>query len=172
MKTKLDTGIFYKIFKAPFGQIYIISNEKYLTNVIFGMGILDFNLSDYENKSSAEIEKALDFCDCYFSKEKIRTLNTIASSINFDFMSNTPNEIKVYKNLLKIDFGKTASYKDLSIKSGFPNGSRFIGNCMAKNRFPLIIPCHRIVKSDGSIGNYSGGPGIKEKLLGHEGVLL
>jgi O-6-methylguanine DNA methyltransferase len=171
MKLKFETGIFYQIFSAPVGKIYIISTEKHLTDVIFGMGILDYNLRDYKDKSTAEIEKALDFFGSYFAKHKITNLNRIAAAINFDFTSYTPNEVKVYKNLLKISFGKIFSYKELAEKSGFPRGSRFIGNCMAKNRFPVIIPCHRVIKSDGSIGNYSGGPGIKEKLLEHEGVL-
>lgn len=83
----------------------------------------------------------------------------------FDLLSFTSNEIRVYSALLKVPAGKTVSYNDLSKKSGFPGGSRFIGNTMAKNPFPVFIPCHRVIKSDGSIGDYTGGVDIKRKLL-------
>jgi O-6-methylguanine DNA methyltransferase len=64
--------------------------------------------------------------------------------------------------------GTTVSYGELASMSGIPGGARFIGNCMAKNRFPVLIPCHRVIKSDGSIGNFSGGVEVKEFLLDHE----
>jgi methylated-DNA-[protein]-cysteine S-methyltransferase len=49
-----------------------------------------------------------------------------------------------------------------------PGGGRFVGNAMAKNMFPVFIPCHRVIKSDGAMGYYSGGVHIKEFLLAHE----
>jgi O-6-methylguanine DNA methyltransferase len=172
MKTKFEGIFFYQIYKSPVGKIYIISTENHLSNIFFGKekNLINFNNCTWE--STPEIEKALLFLNNYFSSDEISNLNKIASGIKFNFDGFTPNEIKVYKNLLKVDFGKTFSYKELGVKSGFPLGARFIGNCMAKNRFPIIIPCHRVIKSDGSIGNYSGGPGIKEKLIKHEGILL
>ena len=82
--------------------------------------------------------------------------------------SYTVNEIRIYKKLLEIRPGKTISYGDLAEYSGIARGARFTGNCMAKNNFPLIIPCHRVIKKDGSIGNYGGGVEIKKFLLKHE----
>lgn len=92
-------------------------------------------------------------------------------SIVLDLERYTEKEASVYRELVKIVSGNRISYGDLAAKSGFPGGARFIGNTMAKNRFPVIVPCHRVVKSDGSLGNFSGGVGIKEKLLRHESGL-
>lgn len=171
MKTKSENNLFYQIYKSPVGEIYIVSSENKLAEIFFYNGKHSNEFKLFNNRTTPEINKALDFFKNYFSG-KNSNLNKIASGINFNFSSFTQNEINVYKHLLKVEFGKTSSYKELSVKSGFPLGSRFIGNCMAKNRFPVIIPCHRIIKSDGSIGNYSGGAGIKEMLLKHEGFLF
>jgi len=70
----------------------------------------------------------------------------------------------------EIKFGQTISYSELAKKVGRPAASRAVGNALAKNPLPLIIPCHRVVRSDGSLGSFSapGGKKLKEKLLNHE----
>jgi methylated-DNA-[protein]-cysteine S-methyltransferase len=80
-------------------------------------------------------------------------------------------EKKVLSRMRKIPFGKTLSYGELAERAGIPKGARFVGSVCAKNRFPLLIPCHRVVKSDGTLGGYSGGIKIKKKLLGFEGAV-
>lgn len=92
------------------------------------------------------------------------------ASIVLDMEGYTEKEVAVYRELIKIKPGATISYGELAAKCGVPGGARFIGNTMAKNRFPVIIPCHRVVKSNGKMGNYSGGVDIKEKLLRHESI--
>lgn len=91
-----------------------------------------------------------------------------AGSIVLDMEGYTEKEVAVYRELVKIKTGEKISYGELAARCGVPDGARFIGNTMAKNRFPVIIPCHRVVKSDGSMGNYSGGVDIKALLLRHE----
>ena len=84
----------------------------------------------------------------------------------FDFGNLTEKEIKVLKTLRKIPCGKTISYSELGEKAGLKkNSSRFVGNVMAKNPFPIIFPCHRVIKKSGKIGNYTGGIEIKKYLL-------
>jgi methylated-DNA-[protein]-cysteine S-methyltransferase len=67
----------------------------------------------------------------------------------------------------KIAPGKTLTYAELADKVGSPGAARAVGNCMARNRFPLIIPCHRVVGSNGHLGGYSAAEGIpfKKRLL-------
>lgn len=79
------------------------------------------------------------------------------------------NEIKVLEILKQTLPGKTLSYSELAIKAGFsPKAARFIGNTMAKNPFPIIFPCHRVIKKDNTLGKYSGGVNIKKFLLKQE----
>ena len=82
--------------------------------------------------------------------------------IAFTAMRNSYS--KVLQTLFTIKKGTTLSYSDLATKSGLTKShSRFVGSVMAKNPIPLIIPCHRVVKRSGELGNYSGTGGIKTK---------
>ncbi len=79
--------------------------------------------------------------------------------------------LQVRRALLEVGFGETASYLELAEMSGRPRAARAVGTAMARNPIPLIVPCHRVVRSDGSIGEYGGRPEMKEFLLRHEGAL-
>lgn len=69
----------------------------------------------------------------------------------------------VWKEISKIPFGETRTYKDLAIAIGKPNSLRAVANACGKNPYPVIIPCHRVIRSDGKLGGYSGVGGIKRK---------
>lgn len=70
----------------------------------------------------------------------------------------------------KIPTGKVLSYSQLAAKAGFPGAARAAGSALANNPFPLAIPCHRTVRSDGSLGGFGGGLEMKRALLEMEGV--
>lgn len=69
----------------------------------------------------------------------------------------------VFRQCRRIPVGVTVSYAELAAKAGFPRATRAVGNCMAVNRAPLIVPCHRVVRSNGRIGSYSGPGGTEMK---------
>ena len=75
----------------------------------------------------------------------------------------TEFQIKVWKEIAKIPLGETRSYKEIATAIGSPNSSRAVANACGKNPYPIKIPCHRVIKSDGSIGGYSGTGGIERK---------
>ena len=79
-------------------------------------------------------------------------------------------EKKVYKTTLKIPAGQVRSYKWVAETMGKPNASRAVGNALNKNPYPIFVPCHRVIKSDGSIGGFAGGSKAKKRLLTKEGV--
>jgi len=91
--------------------------------------------------------------------------------INWDYLSKiyTVFQIKVWKELAKIPWGETRTYKDIAIAIGSPNSYRAVANACGKNQLLLLIPCHRIVSSNG-IGGYTPGVEIKKELLKYEGV--
>lgn len=78
---------------------------------------------------------------------------------------------RVWKAIGEIAHGETVSYKELANASGNPAAIRAAGTICGLNRLILLIPCHRVLKSDGSIGSYLYGPAIKESLLRHEGAI-
>ena len=75
----------------------------------------------------------------------------------------TEFQIKVWKEIAKIPLGETRSYKEIATAIGSPNSSRAVANACGKTPYPIKIPCHRVIKSDGSIGGYSGTGGIERK---------
>ena len=79
-------------------------------------------------------------------------------------------EKKVYKKLMQVPEGKITTYGDLAKAVGLKNGQRAIGRIMNKNPYPAIIPCHRVIKSDGKIGGYAFGEDIKKNMLSKEGI--
>jgi len=72
----------------------------------------------------------------------------------------------------QVRFGQVVSYAELAQRVGNPKASRAVGSAMATNPVPIVVPCHRVLRSGGSIGNYGGGVEMKRQLLTHEGALL
>jgi len=99
-------------------------------------------------------------------------MKKVTTKIKNLHVSGTPFQIKVWKALLTIPKGKTVTYKALAIKIGKPKAVRAVANAVGANMYPVKIPCHRVVRSDGGLGGYSGAGGVARKraLLKREGV--
>lgn len=79
---------------------------------------------------------------------------------------------RVWRALTEIGFGEVCNYGDVARRIGKPGASRAVGQANGANPIPIVIPCHRVIASDGTIGGYSGGLAIKERLLALEGRRL
>lgn len=87
----------------------------------------------------------------------------------YDFeISGTAFQKKVLETLFNVPFGKTVSYGELARLSGYPKATRAVASVVAQNKFYIVIPCHRVVRNDGSIGQYGAGVDRKKWLLDHE----
>lgn len=84
----------------------------------------------------------------------------------------TPFERAVWEVLRDIPRGETRCYGEVASRAGSPGAARAVGRACARNPVPIIVPCHRVVRADGSIGGYSGGVDIKRELLKIEGNFL
>jgi methylated-DNA-[protein]-cysteine S-methyltransferase len=82
-----------------------------------------------------------------------------------------PFQLGVLRALQNVPFGATASYGQLAAAAGRPGAARAVGTACGRNRLAVIIPCHRVVRADGSLGGYASGLARKRWLLAHEGVL-
>jgi O-6-methylguanine DNA methyltransferase len=80
----------------------------------------------------------------------------------------TPFQVRVWSALRKIPYGATQSYGEVAEAIGQPNAVRAVGGANGRNRLPLLIPCHRVVASGGKLGGFTGGVGLKKRLLAHE----
>ena len=75
----------------------------------------------------------------------------------------TEFQIKVWRELSRIPFGETRTYKQVAEAIGHPQSSRAVANACAQNPYPIEIPCHRVIRSDGGLGGYSGLGGVTKK---------
>ena len=79
-------------------------------------------------------------------------------------------EEKIYRKLLEVPSGYVTTYGDLAKAINLKNGQRVVGQIMKNNPFPVIVPCHRVVKSDGTVGGYAYGSERKKHMLSKEGL--
>jgi O-6-methylguanine DNA methyltransferase len=151
-------------YKIPIPQIknkaLHISLNKY--KIITRITIIDStnkNEPDLKTKIPANILKLV--IDC------LNNSGSIDWSL-LDTQNLSDFQLTVYKALAKISAGKTISYQELAKKIGKPKAARAVGNALNKNPFPIVIPCHRVVKSNGEIGGFAAGIKTKKALLKKE----
>ena len=111
--------------------------------------------------------------NCRILKETIRQLRAYFSGKleQFDLPlapEGTPFQLEVWRRLCEIPYGETISYGELARRIGNPNASRAVGLANGSNPIAIIIPCHRVIGSNGKLTGYGGGLPIKEKLLALE----
>ena len=89
-------------------------------------------------------------------------------------MKGTRFQVKVWKYLLKIPKGKVKTYKEVAVGIKMPNSARAVANACGKNPYAPRVPCHRVIRSDGTLGGFSapGGKKVKRKLLKKEGFTI
>lgn len=157
-------NIYYFIYTSKFGKILIANSIK----GIYYMAFIDENEDDEKeiqnlknkNKSATYILKqhslqknALNFID----KPHQNKINLHIGATNF--------QLKVWTELLNIPLGKVATYGEISKKINQPNASRAVGTAIGKNPIAYLIPCHRVIKSDGKTGEYMWGAIRKQAIL-------
>lgn len=86
-------------------------------------------------------------------------------------LQGTPFQLKVWQELRRIPRGGKISYRELAQRVGSPKASRAVGQANGRNPVPIIVPCHRVIAADGSLGGYSSGLERKRWLLQHEGAM-
>jgi len=102
----------------------------------------------------------------YFAGERT---TWVPEEVPLDHLALGGFEQGVYRALMSIPPGETVSYGELAEMAGHPRAARAVGNAMACNPIPVVVPCHRVIRSDGSMGRYGNDPTWKERLLTHEG---
>ena len=150
--------IYSQTYQSPMGPILITIDKR--LNSLIELKFVKTSLSN--SKQPPLIKKITKQLDEYFSKK--RTIFDIPIHYN-----GTPFQNKVWEELLKIPYGNTLSYGDIAKKLGKPPlTSRAIGTANSKNKIAIIIPCHRVIRSNGKLSGYAGGIDKKIWLLNHE----
>lgn len=108
-------------------------------------------------------------------QEYVQQLNEYFAGERHDFsfrldLRGTPFQLKCWRALLQIPYGETRTYADIARAVGSPKGFRAVGLANNRNPIAIVVPCHRVIASDGTLCGYGGGLPIKRKLLEFEGV--
>lgn len=145
-------------YETEIGIIGIRENNKLITDIFFSK--VDTNDNIEETDLIKECFKQLKE---YFEGNR-RVFDLPIETRGTEFQK------KVWDELLKIPYGETKSYKDIAIAIGNEKACRAIGMANNKNHIPIIIPCHRVIGSNGKLVGYAGGLNVKEKLLNIENL--
>jgi methylated-DNA-[protein]-cysteine S-methyltransferase len=151
----------YTRIESPLGPLLLVADEAGLRRIDFENGRQRAKADPAWKENAAPL------------KETVRQLNAyFAGKLeNFDLPlapQGTAFQLKVWQRLCDIPFGETMSYGELAKRIGNPKASRAVGLANGSNPIPIIIPCHRVIGSNGKLTGYGGGLPIKEKLLALE----
>lgn len=157
----------YSWYDSKIGRILLVGDESGLGYLLFESG-KHFQRHgihpDWQenNQSFSECRQQLDE---YFGGDRKQ----------FDLplnMSGTPFQLRVWKELTRIEFGQTISYAELANRIGQPGAARAVGSANGRNPISVIVPCHRVIGSGGKLAGYSGGLSNKIGLLNLEGLQI
>ena len=155
--------LFYKQIKSPVGRIKLVASAKALVAVLWEQERpnrirLDPAKLDVRHPILVETERQL--CE-YFAGKRTRFELPLAPR-------GSEFQRKVWLALKEIPFGKTRSYLDLAKRISSPNGSRAVGAANSNNPLSIVVPCHRVIGTDGTLTGYAGGLETKAALLAFE----
>lgn len=148
--------MYYSYFKSPCGLLKIVADDNYLREIKF----LKYKEQEFLLGNHITDETCKQLSEYFFERRKVFSLDLMLEGTEF--------QKKVWTALMDIPYGSTATYKDIAVAIGADKAYRAVGNANNKNKIGIVIPCHRVVGSDGSLTGYAGGIDVKKFLIEHE----
>ena len=155
------TALFYTQIESPIGPLLLAGGDDGLHELWFVEGRRKKKPNPEWQENAKPFAAAIKQLREYFAGKRE----------DFDLplvLNGTPFQLSVWRNLQKIPYGKTVSYLDIAKKIGNPKAVRAVGLANGSNPIPIIVPCHRVIGSNGSLTGFGGGLPTKQKLLALE----
>jgi len=167
-------SVAYARADSPFGDLLLAATPRGIVRIGFlhtenedaVVGELSERLSPRVLYAPARLDDARRQLEEYFEGDRRRFKLRTDRSLIHGFAR------AVLARTAQIPYGSYLTYGEVAAEAGSPRAHRAAGNALAHNPIPIVIPCHRVLRSGGAIGNYGGGPEMKRQLLTHEGALL
>jgi len=156
----METGLKYWYMDSPLGELQLCASEQALHSVWF-VKTKENSVEKKTAQTNLHIEKAKEELELFFAGK----LNEFTVPLSFN---GSDFHNRVWKELTRIPFGKTISYLELAKRLGDEKSIRAAASANGKNPFAIIVPCHRVIGSNGSLTGYSGDLWRKQWLLDHE----
>jgi len=157
---------------TPVGVLGLAAGARGLRHLSFVRGEDDFlerllaqhgDVAILKSPGLDDVRRAL---DAYFAGKQLEF------DLAVDLGDLAPFHRRVLDATAKVPAGRVATYTQIAVRAGSPRASRAAGNALHNNPVAIVVPCHRVLRTDGSLGGYGGGLPVKEWLLRHEGALL
>ncbi|MFK8136986.1 MAG: methylated-DNA--[protein]-cysteine S-methyltransferase [Bdellovibrionales bacterium] len=156
--------VYQKSIKTPVGRLYLTNSGNKLSGAYWNnpnKPPTNSNTSEEVHQLFSKTEKELS--DYFLKKRKVFTIPLE--------LEGTVFQKQVWAELLNIAYGEVLSYSDVCKKIGRPNAVRALGTANSKNPVSIIVPCHRVIRSDGQLSGYAGGVDTKKLLLDLESLI-
>ena len=155
---------FYTSYMSPIGRILIASTKKGICKLVFFQEENEFRKnvsSEFKGRAMRDDERfqtVKEMLGSYFQGKPTKFI------VAFN-LKGTSFQKRVWAEIAKIEYGRTKTYKEIACAINRPTASRAVGNAVGSNPVPLIIPCHRVIRSDRTLGGFGYGIPLKKKLL-------
>jgi O-6-methylguanine DNA methyltransferase len=157
---------------SPVGDLYVAASDGGICEISFGRkGSAGF-FADLARRGYVPVDDQAAIADASRQLAEYFSGSRATFELPVDLAGLTPFTRQVLDAATAVPFGALVTYRDIATAIGKPSASRAVGNALGRNPVPVIVPCHRIVRSDRSIGGYTGGLDIKHRLLALEGATL
>ena len=166
IQTDVDMNYFIQDYKSPVGDLKIVATDKELNAVVFAKNWPDFKdrFKQAKKEKNAVTNRAIKQLEQYFAGKRTK----------FDLpivLEGTEFQNKVWKALNKIPYGQTRTYKEQAKSVKSEKAVRAVGRTNGINPLCIILPCHRVIGSNGSLTGYAAGVDTKKRLLELEGAI-
>lgn len=164
--------VHFTVFTTSLGNMALVSKNEKLISLDIRRESVDAIIKNILNLYPEGVESVKLFKGIYAQLDRYLRGERIDFNVDIDISEMGTFTRNVLFELRKIPYGELRSYLWIGKRLGYRNAARAVGQAVKRNPIPLIIPCHRIIREDGSIGGFSLGIPIKEKLLTLEGIVL
>lgn len=153
--------LFYASGRFPIGEIGVVCSEN---------GLREVSVRKPSRSSAGKALSSHSSLEAVFAQRALTEISEFLSGRRREFtvpldLQGTPFQLQVWKALLRIPYGETRSYGEIARAVGRPQAARAVGMANHSNPVAIVVPCHRVVASDGSLGGYAGGLEMKSQLL-------
>jgi AraC family transcriptional regulator of adaptative response/methylated-DNA-[protein]-cysteine methyltransferase len=169
IKTTEQLEIRWDVSESPFGKMFLAESAHGITHLSF---------FDGDEKDSLDVlrgdfpKSGLGRDDGFAGEIAKRIFSLKAPGVFRLHMKGTPFQERVWQALQEIPRGEVSTYGKIAAKLGMPGASRAVGSAVGANRISVLIPCHRVIRTDGGLGGYRWGTGRKRAMLEREQTAL
>ncbi len=162
----MDSQCYYTVIASPVGELTVAASDAGLSGVYFeNHQHPPKERAEWDRHDGARFDEIRSWFSAYFEGKALPPFPT------FDLNRGTGFQQRVWKALTHIPTGETTTYQEIANRINSPKGVRAVGAAIGKNPLSIIIPCHRVLGSNGKLTGFAGGLERKQWLLVHEGVL-